>query len=66
MSLVEDIYATFRKIVSVEDRIARLSDYAKRLQTDVADHAQRISRLEGKFELIETSFAARRRKLPPP
>jgi len=63
MSLVEDIYATFRKIVSVEDRITRLSDDLRRLQTDVSDHAQRISRLEGKFDLLEKSFAARRPKL---
>lgn len=64
MSLVEDIYATFRKIVSVEDRITRLSDGLRTLQADVSDHAQRISRLEGKFDLLEKSFFARRPKLP--
>ncbi len=64
MSLVEDLYGAFKRIVSIEDRIVRLSEDVKRLQLDVADQGQRLARLEGKFELLETSLASRRRKLP--
>jgi predicted nucleic acid-binding Zn-ribbon protein len=63
MSLVEDIYSAFKKIVSVEDRLVRLTDDLKRLQMDVADHGERLARLEGKFELLEGTIVARRRRL---
>ena len=42
----------------------RLADDVKRLQLDVADHGERLARLEGKFELLESTIPARRRKLP--
>ena len=64
MSLVEDIYGAFKKIISIEDRIARLSDDMRRLQLDVIEHGERLARLEGKFDLLETSLGSRRRKLP--
>jgi len=64
MSLVQDLYAGLRKIVTIEDRIVRLADDVKRLQLDVAGHGERLARLEGKFELLETTAPARRRKLP--
>lgn len=64
MSVASDLYAAFKKIVSVEDRIIRLTDELKRLQTDVTHHETRLARLEGKFELIETTLGARRRRLP--
>ena len=47
-----------------EDRIVRLADDVKRLQLDVASHGERLARLEGKFELLEATVPARRRKLP--
>jgi hypothetical protein len=28
------------------------------------NHAERLARLEGKFELLENTFSARRRRLP--
>ena len=64
MSLIQDLYAGLRKIVTVEDRIVRLADDMKRLQLDVASHGERLARLEGKFELLEATAPARRRKLP--
>jgi len=64
MSLVQDLYAGLKRIVTIEDRIVRLADDAKRLQLDVASHGERLARLEGKFELLEATAPARRRKLP--
>ena len=64
MSLVQELYAGLRKIVTIEDRIVRLADDMKRLQLDVASHGERLARLEGKFELLEAMAPARRRKLP--
>lgn len=63
MSLAQDIYAGLKKIISIEDRIVRIADDVKRLQIDVAGHGERLARLEGKFELLETSLSSRRRKL---
>ena len=51
-------------MVTIEDRIVRLADDVKRLQLDVASHGERLARLEGKFELLEATAPARRRKLP--
>ncbi len=64
MSLVQDLYAGLRKIVTIEGQIVRLADDVKRLQLDVAGHGERLARLEGKFELLEATAPARRRKLP--
>ncbi len=64
MSLVQDLYAGLKKIVTIEDRIVRLADDVKRLQLDVVGHGERLARLEGKFELLEATAPARRRKLP--
>ena len=64
MSLVQDILAGLTRMVTIEDRISRLADEVKRLQLDVAGHGERLARLEGKFELLEATAPARRRKLP--
>jgi len=64
MSLVQDLYAGLKRIVTLEDRIVQLADDVKRLQLDVAAHGERLARLEGKFELLEATAPARRRKLP--
>ena len=45
MSLVQDLYAGLKKIVTIEDRIVRLADDVKRLQLDVAGHGERLARL---------------------
>jgi len=64
MSLVQDLYAGLKRIVTIEDRIAQVADNVKRLQLDVAGHGERLARLEGKFELLEAIAPTRRRKLP--
>ena len=63
MSFARDAYAAFKKILLVEERIAQLSEGVKGLQTDVNQHAERLAKLEGKFELLEQALGARRRKL---
>jgi hypothetical protein len=63
MSLVQDILAGLARIVTIEDRIVRLADDVRRLQLDVAGHLERLARLQGKFELLEVTIPARRRKL---
>jgi len=37
---------------------------AGRLSAAIQNHAERLARLEGKFELLENTFSARRRRLP--
>jgi chromosome segregation ATPase len=64
MSFARDTYAVFKKILLVEERISQLSDGVKHLQTDLNHHAERLAKLEGKFELLEQALGARRRKLP--
>jgi predicted nucleic acid-binding Zn-ribbon protein len=64
MSLVQDLYAGLKRIVTIEDRIVQVADNVKRLQLDVAGHGERLARLEGKFELLEATAPTRRRKLP--
>ncbi|HXX23121.1 MAG TPA: hypothetical protein VEO19_08220 [Terriglobia bacterium] len=64
MSLVQDLYAGLKRIITIEDRIVQVADDVKRIQLDVASHGERLARLEGKFELLEATIPARRRKLP--
>jgi hypothetical protein len=75
MSLTEDIYKAFKTVMTMEVRLNQMSDsiavvsgrldaQTGRLTTVLEDHAERLARLEGKFELLETSLGSRRRKLP--
>jgi phage shock protein A len=63
MTFARDAYAAFKKILLVEERIAQLSEGVKRLQTEVSQQAERLAKLEGKFEFLEQALGARRRKL---
>jgi hypothetical protein len=64
MSFARDAYAVFRKILLVEDRIAQLTEGVKTLQAEVNAHGERLARVEGKLELLETVARARPKKLP--
>lgn len=64
MSVAKDLYDGLKKIVTIEDRIQQLAESVKAVHARLETHAERLARLEGKFELLETSRAARRRKLP--
>ncbi len=50
-----------RRIITVEDRIAQLTESVKHSHGVLENHAERLARLEGKFELLENTFSA-----PPP
>jgi hypothetical protein len=64
MSLARDAYAVFRKILLVEDRIAQLTEGVKTLQAEVIGLGERLARVEGKLELLETVARSRPKKLP--
>jgi len=63
-SVVRDIYDGFKRIITMEDRIHQLTESVRLAHVKLQDHAERLARLEGKFELLEHSLSARRRKLP--
>lgn len=62
-SVAKDIYEGLKKIITVEDRIAQLTDSIKRDDVVLQNHAERLARLEGKFELLENTLARPRRRL---
>ena len=63
-SVAKDIYEGLKKIITVEDRIAQLTESVKNAHVVLQDHAERLARLEGKFELLENTLSPRRRRLP--
>ena len=64
MTLLKDALEALRKIVLIDERISILSSRVESLAEVVASHEGRLSRLEGKFELIER-MGGRARRLPP-
>ena len=75
MSLPKTIYDVLKAVMTTESRLAHLDQQlaglsakveanASRLAAVAENHAERLARLEGKFELLENTFSARRRRLP--
>lgn len=75
MSLTENIYAALKRAVTLDGGVAQLAasvekvsrdleNYAAHTTARLEDHGERLARLEGKFELLETSLASRPRRLP--
>ena len=75
MNLTKSIYDAFKAVMTIETRIEqlresvgvvsqKLEDYTQRVTARLENHSERLARLEGKFELLENSLSARRRKLP--
>lgn len=75
MSLTQSAYNAFKRVVTLDARISdlskavdavsqRLENTTDKLTARLESHAERLARLEGKFELLETSLGSRRRKLP--
>ncbi len=60
-SVAKDIYDGLKKIITMEGRMSQLAESVKHAHVILRDHAERLARLEGKFELLERPFAARRR-----
>ena len=75
MNLTKSVYDAFKNVMLIEARIEQLGQsvaavseklevYTGRLTAKLESHAERLARLEGKFELLENSLSARRRRLP--
>jgi len=75
MSLPKTIYDVLKAVMTTESRLAHLDEQlaglsakveanASRFAAVMENHAERLARLEGKFELLENTFTARRRRLP--
>jgi hypothetical protein len=75
MGLTKGIYEAFKTVMTMEARLDQLSEsvglvsgrleaHTGRVTAMLENHAERLARLEGKFELLETSLGTRRRKLP--
>jgi hypothetical protein len=75
MSLPKDVYDSLKAVMATETHLGHLGEQvaalshrvestASRLTVIVQDHAERLARLEGKFELLENTLASRPRRLP--
>ena len=63
-SVARDIYEGFKRIVTMEERIERLVKSVDTALAELENHAERLARLEGKFELLENTLSSRRWRLP--
>ena len=63
MSWASEALAAIRKIMLLEDRMARLAGQVDSLMALCQDLDRRLLRVEAKFELIEKAAISRRRKL---
>jgi hypothetical protein len=75
MGLSKDVYEALKEILTLDSRVealsksvdaisVRLDSFGATTAARLEDHAQRLARIEGKFELIETGLIGRRRRLP--
>jgi len=75
MSLPKTVYDALKAVMTTETRLAHLAEQvaglsekveanALRLSAVVQNHAERLARLEGKFELLEHTLSSPRRRLP--
>jgi hypothetical protein len=75
MSLPKTVYDALKAVMTTETRLSHLAEQvsslserveanAVRLTGVVQNHAERLARLEGKFELLENTFSGQRRRLP--
>jgi hypothetical protein len=73
MGLSKDVYDALKQVLTIDARLealnksvetvsARLESFGAAISMRLEDHAQRIARLEGKFDLIESSLVGRRRR----
>jgi uncharacterized protein involved in exopolysaccharide biosynthesis len=75
MSLPKTVYDALKAVITTESRLGQLTEEVRavsarveanavRFTAVVENHAERLARLEGKFELLENTLASRRRRLP--
>lgn len=70
----KDIYDALKNVMTIEARLEqvtqsvaavseRLEVFSRRVTDHLGEQAQRLARLEGKFELIETTLGSRPKRL---
>ena len=64
LSVAKDLYEAFKRVVTIEDWLNQLVESVKTAHSKIENHAERLARLEGKYELLEGSLGSRRRRLP--
>lgn len=64
LSVAKDLYEAFKRVVTIEDWLNQLVESVKTAHSKLENHAERLARLEGKYELLEGSLGSRRRRLP--
>ena len=60
MSWASEALGAIRKIVLIEDRVARLADQTDKLANKCQQLDLRVARIEAKFELLESAAMASR------
>lgn len=60
MSWASEALGAIRKIVLIEDRVARLADQTDKLANKCYELDLRVARVEAKFELLESAAMASR------
>jgi len=63
-SVAKDLFDGLKKIITIEDRVSQLAESVKQAQGVLQNQAERLARLEGKFELLEHTLSSPRRRLP--
>jgi hypothetical protein len=61
VSWASEALGAIRKIVLIEDRVARLADQSDKLADKCQELDLRVARIEAKFELLESAAMASRR-----
>lgn len=60
MSWPSEALGAIRKLVLIEDRVARLADQSDKLANKCQELDLRVARIEAKFELLESAAIASR------
>ena len=63
-SVAKDIYEGLKKVMTVQDRIAELTESVKYAHVVLQNHTERVARREAKIELLEHSLSRPRHRLP--
>lgn len=66
MSWAADALKALKKVILIEEKITALAGDVRTLALRYQDLAERLARVEGKFEAYERVAVARRKTLPKP
>jgi hypothetical protein len=60
-----EVFTALRKVMLIEDQVAGLNERVRALTERCEDINQRLAKLEGKFELLESIGGMGRKRRPP-